>query len=157
MSQQSVAEWRWNPERVRRAPAAACIYASLYEEAAMRQFTMNIDDGLLRAAKAHALNAGRSVSEIVRDLLAREVGWATDEAPAPLEAEQVRSVLLAYSEGRTSRRQAMDALALAPERYPDFVEAMNTMAVPWPRPDPEQIEREADILVQAMSEPKDAD
>jgi plasmid stability protein len=126
-------------------------------EVAMRQFTMNIDDGLLRAAKAHALNAGRSVSEIVRDLLAREVGWATADAPAPLEGEQARSVLLAYAEGRMSRRQAMDALGLAPERYSNFVEAMNTMSVPWPKLDPEQIEREADILVQAMSVPKDED
>jgi len=123
----------------------------------MRQFTMNIDDGLLRAAKAHALNAGRSVSEIVRDLLAREVGWATAEAPAPLDGEQARPVLLSYAEGRMSRRQAMDALGLAPERHPDFIEAMNTMSIPWPKPDSEQIEREAEILVQAMLEPKDAD
>ncbi len=33
----------------------------------MRQFTMNIDDGLLVAAKAHALSVGRNMSEIVRD------------------------------------------------------------------------------------------
>ena len=118
----------------------------------MRQFTMNIDDGLLRAAKAHALSSGRNVSDIVRELLAREVGWSANEVPAPLDDARARPVLLAYSERTISRRRAMEALDLTPERHADFVEAMNRLSIPWPNADPEQIEREADIVIQAIQE-----
>src|SRR3954466_16149179 len=103
---------------------------------------MNIDDGLLLAAKAHALSSGRNVSDIVRDLLAREVGWSANETPAPLDDARARPVLLGYSQRRISRRQAMEALNLTPERHAEFVEAMNRLSVPWPKADPEQIERE---------------
>jgi negative regulator of replication initiation len=113
---------------------------------------MNIDDGLLQAAKAHALSSGRNVSDIVRDLLAREVGWCADKAPAALDDAGARPVLLAYSEGKISRRQAMRTLDLAPERHGEFVEAMNRLSVTWPKADPGQIEREADIVVRAIRE-----
>ncbi len=111
---------------------------------------MNIDDGLLRAAKAHALSSGRNVSDIVRALLAREVGWSANEAPTPFDDARARPVLLGYSEQKISRRQAMDALDLTPERQAEFVEAMNRLSIPWPKADPEQIDREADIVVQAI-------
>jgi hypothetical protein len=116
---------------------------------------MNIDDGLLRAAKAHALSSGRNVSDIVRDLLAREVGWSANEAPAPLDDAGARPVLLAYSQRTISRRQAMEALDLTPERHVAFVEAMNGLSILWPEVDPEQIEHEADIVVQAIQESAD--
>jgi hypothetical protein len=121
----------------------------------MRQFTMNIDDGLLRAAKAHALNSGRNVSDIVRELLAREIGWSANEASTPLDDARARPALLAYSERRISRRQAMESLDLTPERQGEFVEAMNRLSVPWPKADRDQIEREAEILVQAIQESGD--
>lgn len=123
----------------------------------MRQFTMNIDDGLLLAAKAHALNTGQNVSDIVRNLLAREVGWSANPPPAPLDDARLRPVLAAYSGRKVSRRQAMDALGLAPERQADFVDAMNRLSVPWPNADPDQIEREAEIVVQAIREAEDED
>jgi hypothetical protein len=123
----------------------------------MRQFTMNIDDGLLRAAKAHALSNGRNLSDIVRELLAREIGWSANEASTPLDDAKARPVLSAYSEGRISRRQAMESLDLTPERHVEFVEAMNRLSVPWPKADPEQIEREADIVVQAIQESADVE
>lgn len=87
----------------------------------MRQFTMNIDDGLLRAAKAHALNTGRSVSDIVRDVLAREVGWSTGETRAPIDDTKARPLLQSYSEGRVTRRQPMNLLGIGPDRYQEFV------------------------------------
>ncbi len=121
----------------------------------MRQFTMTIDDGLLRAAKAHALNTGRNVSDIVRDLLAREVGWSANEASAVLDDARARPVLLAYSAGSLSRRQAMQALDLEPERQADFVEAMNRFSIAWPKADPEQIEQEAEIVAGAIREAGD--
>jgi hypothetical protein len=121
----------------------------------MRQFTMNIPDGLLRAAKAHALSTGRNVSDIVRDLLAHEVGWSAREPSTSLDDAMARPVLLAYSEGSISRRQAMQALDLEPERQADFVEAMNRLLIPWPKADPSQIEQEADIVVKAIQEAVD--
>jgi negative regulator of replication initiation len=123
----------------------------------MRQFTMNIDDSLLQAAKAHALSTGRSVSDIVRDLLAREVGWSAEQPLLPPDDAGTRPVLQAYAAGKLTRRQAMDRLGLPPDRYPDFASAMNRLSVPWPKPDPAQIEREADLVVQAIRDARGED
>ncbi|MDP4021340.1 hypothetical protein Q8W71_01785 [Methylobacterium sp. NEAU 140] len=118
----------------------------------MRQFTMNIDDSLLLAAKRHALGAGITMSDLVRDLLAREVGWSpVPDTPVVAEASAV-PILRAYSEGRLTRRQAMQALHLAPDRQVDFVAAMNRFAIPWPQPDPGQIDREAALVAAAIAE-----
>lgn len=118
----------------------------------MRQFTMNIDDSLLQAAKAHALSTGRSVSDIVRDLLAHEVGWSSAQPPPSPDDFEAWPVLQAYSAGKLTRRQAMDRLGLPPDRYPDFAGAMNRLSIPWPKPDPAQIEREAALVVQAIQD-----
>ncbi len=118
----------------------------------MRQFTMNIDDGLLHAAKAHALGVGRSVSDIVRDLLAREVGWVGSDQRAALDDAASRPVFAAYAQGRMTRRQAMQALNLAPEDTAEFVEAMNRLGVPWPEADRAQVEQEAEIVVAAIQD-----
>jgi plasmid stability protein len=123
----------------------------------MRQFTMNIDDGLLHAAKARALQTGRTVSDIVRDLLAREVGWSGAKEVAPLDDEKALPVLRAYSEQRISRRRAMEAIGLEPDRYSDFVDAMERLAVPWPKVDRAQVEREAEIVAQAIEQANDED
>jgi hypothetical protein len=121
----------------------------------MRQFTMNIDDSLLQAAKLHAVTTGRTVSDIVRDLLAREVGWSGSGPLAPLDDVRAAPVLEAYSAGRISRRQAMQALDLDPERQPEVVEAMNRLGIPWPEIDRGQIDQEAEIVVQAILEAAD--
>lgn len=122
---------------------------------AMRQFTMNISDGLLLAAKEHALRSGLSLSDLVRGLLAREVGWSESEAPPPLDKARALSVLRRYSTGEITRRQAMYDLELGPERHADFVEAMNQLSIPWPRPDSEDIDREAESVVRAIQEAED--
>ena len=111
---------------------------------------MNIDDGLLLAAKAHASSHGRNVSDIVRELLAREVGWPAPCVPDAIDDSTARPVLSAYSEGRMSRSQAMESLALTPDRGVEFVEAMNRLSLAWPQADRRQIEREADIVVEAI-------
>lgn len=123
----------------------------------MRQFTMNIDDALLLAAKRHALVAGCTMSDLVRDLLAREVGWSAMKAEPPVDAKAAAPILQAYSCGRLSRRQAMGRLGLSPDRYPEFVEAMNRSSVAWPTLDPEQIEGEAALVAAAIEENDDAD
>ena len=101
--------------------------------------------------------AGRIVSGILRDLLAHEVGWTAAEPAAPFDDAKALPVLRAYSDRRMSRRQAMDALGLTPDRYPDFVDAMNRLSVPWPKVDPEQIDREAETVVQAIQTARNAD
>jgi hypothetical protein len=116
----------------------------------MRQFTMNIDDGLLLAAKKRALESGRTVSDIVRDLLAREVGWTEPRETAPPGDDQIRDVLFRYSDGRLSRHAAMNQINLEPHQYADFVELMRRLSVPWPQIDRNRIDQEAEIVAQAI-------
>lgn len=123
----------------------------------MRQFTMNIDPGLLHAAKRHALANEITMSDLVRDLLAREVGWTSARPDPQLDHGAALPVLQEYSVGRLTRRQAMDALGLAPERQPEFVAAMNRHSVPWPSPDPVQIELEAELVADAIREAEGED
>ena len=119
------------------------------------QLTVHIDDSLLLAAKKHAHETGRTVDEVVRDLMAREVGWSGPEGAASLEDERVLSVLRTYSEGRTTRRRAMDEIGLAPDQYSDFVDLMQRLRVPWPQVDRKQIERQAEIVAEAIEEASD--
>ena len=93
----------------------------------MRHFTMNIDDGLLQAAKLRALQTRRTVSDIVRELLAREVGWSGATEAAPIDDEKASPVLRAYSEGRIPRRRAMESLGLEPDQYVASVAAMSPL------------------------------
>ena len=123
----------------------------------MRQFTMNISDTLLLAAKEHALRSGSTLSDLVRNLLAREVGWSPDLAEHNLDEADALPVLQRYSAGEITRKQAMQALSLSPDRYGDFCETMARLAVAWPQPDREQIDREADIVVHAIGEAADED
>ena len=123
----------------------------------MRQFTMNIDDGLLHAAKARALQTGRSVSEIVRDLLSRELGWSGAKAETPVDDETALPVLMTYAEGRISRRRAMEAIGLQPDQYSALVVTMERLSLPWPKVDRAQVEREADIVARAIAEACDED
>lgn len=70
----------------------------------------------------------------------------------PLDDPRARPLLEGYSEGRISLRQAMDALGMPPDRYSEFVDGMNDLKLPWPRPSKEQIEAEAEIVAQAIQE-----
>jgi len=123
----------------------------------MRQFTMNVDDSLLQAAKAHALSTGCSVCDIVRDLLAPEVGWSSGQPPLSPDDAEAQPVLQAYSGGKLTRREAMERLDLPPDRYPDFASAVNRLSVPWPKLDPAQIEWEAELVVQAIQDARGED
>ncbi len=83
-------------------------------------------------------------------------GLTDKDIDAGLEAWRSEpGVLLAYSEGRMSRRQAMQALGLEPERQADFVEAMIKRGIPWPEADPAQIDREAEIVAASIREAYD--
>ena len=123
----------------------------------MRQFTMNIQPDLLLAAKRHALESGINLSDLVRSTLAREIGWTppSDEGGVPDEA--LPAVFAAYSEGRVTRRRAMQELGWGPERTMAFAEAMNVMGLPWPTPDPDQIDAEARLVVDVIEENADED
>lgn len=41
---------------------------------------------------------------------------------------------------------------MPPDRYSEFVDGMNDLKLPWPRPSKEQIEAEAEIVAQAIQE-----
>jgi len=83
----------------------------------VQQLTVNIDESPLLAGKKHALETGGP------------------EESTPVDSERLLSVLKSYSEGRASRRRAMDEIGLAPERYCDFVDLMERHDVPWPKVD----------------------
>jgi hypothetical protein len=51
----------------------------------------------------------------------------------------------------------MNLVGLAPGQYPEFVGTMNRSSIPWPETNPEQIEREARVVVQAIREKLDED
>lgn len=119
----------------------------------MRQFTMNMDEGLHSAAKIYAARQGKPIAEIVRDLLAREIGWnGEDSDRIDIDERTAAAVLRDYSAGRISRRDAMERCGLRIEMYPEFVELMERLAVKWPEPDPERISREAEIVSDAIEE-----
>lgn len=122
----------------------------------MRQLTLEMDDALLDAADAYARRTGRAVDDIIRELVAREVGWP-GRAPASPDDDAVRSVLTAYSEGRIPRRRAMEEIGLPPDRYPDFVDLMDRLAIRWPSISRAQIEREAEVVAQAIADAHGAD
>lgn len=121
----------------------------------MRQLTLEMDDALLDAADAYARRTGRAVDDIIRELVAREIGWP-DQAPTLPDDDAVRRVLTAYSEGRIARRRAMEEIGLPPDRYLDFVGIMNRLSVPWPSIGRAQIEREAKIVAQAIADARGA-
>ena len=98
---------------------------------------VNIDEPPLLAAKKRALES------------------ECPEGPPPVDSERVLSVLKSYSEGRTTRRRAMDEIGLAPDRYSDFVDLMDRRDVPWPKVDRNQIEREAEIVAEAIEDASD--
>lgn len=83
---------------------------------------------------------------------AREVARNETEGPLPPDHDWVLQVLSDYSDSRSSRRRAMDELGLASDRYPDFVDLMERLDVPWPKLDRNQIEREAEFVAEASSE-----
>ena len=123
----------------------------------MKQFTMNMDPAFLLAATRHALQNGTNLSDLVRTTLAREIGWSPAPDEVSLDDGQAMAVLLRYSEGGISRREAMQDLGLRAEHTPAFVEAMNRMSIAWPVPDPDRIASEAQLVVDAIRGDDDED
>ncbi len=113
---------------------------------------MNIDARLLLAAKRHAVDVGVTMSDLVRNLLAREVGWSPGGEAAPIDEAAAAPILESYSGGEVTRRQAMEALGLSPDRQPEFVVLMNRLKIPWPSPDPKQVDEEAELVASAIQE-----
>jgi len=105
----------------------------------VQQSTVNVDESPLLAGKKHAVESDGP------------------EGPTPVESERVLSVLKSYSEGRTSRRRAMDEIGFAPDRYSDFIDLMERHDVSWPKVDRKQIEREAEIVAEAIEDASDED
>ena len=58
-----------------------------------------------------------------------------------------RDFLIAYSRGRMSRHETMDAVGLDPSLVAEFAKLMNSQDTPWPKAERQQAEREADELL----------
>ena len=123
----------------------------------MKQFTMNIDEALLQAAKAHALERGRTVSDVIRESLATEVGWTPDASRVLADDVAIKNALHGFSEGRLTRRQAMASIGLTPDRYVDFVGMMADAKTPWPPVDRASVEAEGEVVARAISGALDED
>ncbi|MGY2049133.1 ribbon-helix-helix protein, CopG family [Methylobacterium sp. JK268] len=115
-----------------------------------RQFTMKVDPALIEAVKAHVLRRGTTVSDLIRDLLMREIGWkeATDGVTPSLTDERRHAILTAYSRGEAGRGDTMVALGLDPSEVGAFARLMNGSGVAWPRPDRARAEEAAEILLE---------
>lgn len=136
-------------------PGLAVIHTYVPRRGVMlRQFTMKVDDRLIMAAKAHAARRGLSVSEMIRDLLMRELGlkgrteMLVDEMP---DAE-IKLRLRRYGEGKTRRRDAMLGLGMDPSDVQAFARLMNAHGIAWPALDRQAAEEGAVHLLAAMQE-----
>jgi hypothetical protein len=115
-----------------------------------RQFTMNVDDGLLRAAKVHAARRGTTVSAMVRRLLEEELGM-TSAAPSRLGTGEADGVLARFATGGMTLAEAMRSAGLTPEGYGEFADRMAALGLAWPKGDLEAVERGAAAVAAAVS------
>lgn len=97
-----------------------------------RNTTFNLPDKLVAKAKAYAASHGTTMTAIVRSHL---------EAITGLEAVDPVDPLLAYSQGRLSRREAKGLLGLRDDAA--LLVALGDADLPLPRPAPHEIENQA--------------
>jgi hypothetical protein len=127
----------------------------------MPQFTMNMDENLLQAAKLHALQHGTTVSDMIRELLARELSGkkgatSTDDRKLPLYTPH--QILTAYSRGRLGVDEAAARLGL--QGYRELAIAMADAELPLPGTDRSTIDTQAagaaDVLRLYLKDDSDA-
>jgi hypothetical protein len=111
----------------------------------LRAFTLNLDDRLMQAAKARALQERTSVSEIVRRLLSSYVGVAVVQ-PATVDATKITEVLVRYSKGEIRRGEAMRAVGLDIADLDQFNALMVEFGIGWPEQDAARVAEQAEIV-----------
>lgn len=98
-----------------------------------RNTTFNLPDALVQKAKAYAAANGTTMTAIVRSHLEA----VTSDGSSPPEDDP----LLAYSEGRLSRREAIRLTGL--RDYSELLIQLGEADLPMPRPAPHEIENQA--------------
>jgi plasmid stability protein len=99
----------------------------------LRNTTFNLPDDLLNRAKAYAASHGTTLTAIIREHLE---AIATDELDTHPE-----DPLLAFSQGRISRTQAVAALGL--RDYAELLIALGEADLPLPKLPAHEIENQA--------------
>lgn len=120
----------------------------------MGQFTFLIDEDLRRAAKVYAAERGVTLSDLIRDMLARKIGWRQAMSEDVDEAS-ARRVMEAYSVGLIERSDALRRLGRDPSEVLWFRDRLNASGLPWPVQDREEAEKQADGLLEAMESDED--
>lgn len=111
----------------------------------LRAFTLNLDDRLMQAAKARALQERTSVSEIVRRLLSGYVGLAVEQPPMA-DPTKISEVLDRYSRGEIRRSEAMHAVGLDIADLDPFNALMIEFGIGWPEQDTARVAEQAEIV-----------
>jgi hypothetical protein len=111
----------------------------------MKQFTMNIDESLLHAAKLHALQHGTTVSDLVRSMLLERLG-VKPVGNVRLDDSDIDRVLSLYSAGEIDRRDAFEQLGFSVDQFGDFADLMNERRLQWPALDPKASAEQGEIV-----------
>jgi hypothetical protein len=102
----------------------------------LRNTTFNLPDDLVVRAKAYAAAHGTTMTAIIREHLETVTSEGTDTiADDPL---------LAYSQGRLSRNDAIRLLGL--RDYAELLVALGDADLPMPVPPPHEVENQAVIF-----------
>jgi hypothetical protein len=121
----------------------------------LRAFTLNLDDRLMQAAKARALQERTSVSEIVRRLLSSYVGVAVEQ-PATVDATKITEVLVRYSKSEIRRGEAMRAVGLDIADLDQFNALMVEFGIGWPEQDAARVAEQAEIVAGIVARESEA-
>lgn len=98
-----------------------------------RNTTLNLPDALVQKAKAYAAANGTTMTAIIRSHLEA----VTSDGSSPPQDDP----LLAYSEGRLSRRETIRLMGL--RDYAELLVRLGEADLPVPRPAPDEVENQA--------------
>lgn len=99
----------------------------------LRNTTFNLPDDLVARAKSYAAVHGTTMTAIVREHLEA----VTSNGAAPLTDDP----LLAYSQGRLARNEAIQLLGL--RDYAELLLALGDADLPMPLPPPHEVENQS--------------
>lgn len=102
-------------------------------QAMQRNTTLNLPDALVQKAKAYAAANGTTMTAIIRSHLEA----VTSDGSSPPQDDP----LLAYSEGRLSRRETIRLMGL--RDYAELLVRLGEADLPMPRPALHEIENQA--------------
>lgn len=108
-----------------------------------RNTTLNLPDSLVQKTKAYAAAHGTTMTAIIRSHLEA----VTSDGSSPPEDDP----LLAYSEGRLSRREAIRLMEL--RDYAELLVRLGMADLPMPHPPPHEVENQAVLFEKLWKSP----